>query len=112
MLNYDVKGQNILSASNTSALSSLQTMNTTNTAQNAMYYASGSNGSATLWHYWQDDYYPKVIREAYPIYLQERAMDRGAKAHEILKCLMDKGLVKLDKVKDYIEAMDVLIKTL
>lgn len=52
-----------------------------------------------------------VIRESYPTYIQERAMDKGTKAFEILKILMDKGLMKIEKVKDFIDAMDALIKT-
>lgn len=68
------------------------------------------NGS--LWDFWYKDYYPIVIRESYPIYLQERSMDSGKKAFEIIKLLQDKKLIKLDKVSDFIEAMDCLIKAL
>ena len=73
------------------------------------YYSSGGN---TLWGYWQDQYYPYVIRESYPVYIQDRAMDKGKQAFELLKALMDKNLVKVDKVKDFIEAMDTILKTL
>lgn len=65
-----------------------------------------------LWDFWYKDYYPIIIRESYPIYLQERSMDSGKKAFEIIKLLQDKKLIKLDKVSDFIEAMDCLIKAL
>lgn len=73
-----------------------------------------SNGydSYTCWDYWQNDYYPLVIRESYPVYLQERAQDKGKKAFEIIKMLKDKKLIKLEKVSDFINAMDALIKIL
>lgn len=96
MLSAHVQGMNIvLSASQAQA--------------NVVYYAD-SNG--TLWNYWQNQYYPYVIRESYPVYIQERAMDKGKHAFELLKALMDKGLIKVDKVKDFIEAMDTILKTL
>ena len=67
---------------------------------------------STIWQYWTDYYYPQVIRESYPIYIQERAKDSGKQAFEIIKALQDKDLIKLDKVKDFVEAMDILIKIL
>ena len=70
------------------------------------------NAPTTTWHYWTDLYYPQVIRESYPIYIQERAKDSGKQAFEIIKALQDKDLIKLDKVKDFVEAMDILIKIL
>ena len=68
--------------------------------------------SPTLWNFWQDQYYPQVILQSYPVYIQNRAMDKGKQAFELLKALMDKGLIKVDKVKDFIEAMDTILKTL
>lgn len=68
--------------------------------------------SQTCWNYWERTYYPIVIKESYPVYLQERAMDKGAKAYEIVKHLLDKKIIKLEKVADFVEAMDVLIKIL
>lgn len=70
------------------------------------------NTPTTAWNYWTDYYYPQVIRESYPIYIQERAKDSGKQAFEIIKALQDKDLIKLDKVKDFVEAMDILIKIL
>lgn len=70
----------------------------------------GLNTNTSAWGYWQDGYYPTVIRQSYPIYLQERSEDKGQKAFEIIKHLQDKKLIKLDKVSDFIEAMDTLIK--
>lgn len=76
----------------------------------SVYYYGGTNG--TLWQFWQNEYYPHVIKESYPIYIQEKAMDKGKLAFELLKALMDKGFVKVDKVKDFVEAMDTILKTL
>lgn len=75
-----------------------------------MYYTGGTD--TTLWNYWQNQYYPYVIRESYPVYIRERALDKGKQAFELLKALMDKKLVKLEKVSDFIEAMDTILKTL
>ena len=105
MLNCAVQDMNI-QASNLSQQAVTTQANTLNT----VYYGDQSGG--TLWNYWQNQYYPYVIRESYPVYIQERAMDKGKQAFEILKALMDKDLVKIDKVKDFIEAMDTLLKTL
>lgn len=64
------------------------------------------------WKYWNEGYYPYVIRESYPVYLQERAVDKGKQAFEILKTLQDLKILKITKVKDFIDAMDAIIKTL
>jgi len=66
----------------------------------------------SAWDYYQNYYYPYVIKESYPVYIQERAQDKGKQAFEIIKILKDKGLVKIKKVEDFIEAMDELIKIL
>ncbi len=64
------------------------------------------------WGYWQDWYYPNTIIHSYPVYLQERALDKGKQAFEIIKILKDKKLVNLTKVADFIDLMDELIKIL
>lgn len=74
---------------------------------NSMYNYSGG-----AWDYWQNYYYPSIIRESYPIYIQDRAQDKGKQAFEIIKHLQDKKLMKLDAVRDFIEAMDTLLKIL
>jgi len=66
----------------------------------------------SCYHYWQDWYYPQVIKESYPVYIQERAIDKGKQAFEIIKILKDKKLVNLNKVSDFIDLMDELIKIL
>jgi hypothetical protein len=118
VLSCSVSGMNICSDASVgnsaqnliySGSTSIGTSAGTSTGINAIYYTD-SNG--TLWNYWQNQYYPYVIRESYPIYIQEKAMDKGKQAFELLKALMDKGLVKVDKVKDFIEAMDTILKTL
>jgi len=71
-----------------------------------------TNPNTTVWDYWQEYYYPQVIHKSYPCYIQERSKDHGKQAFELIKALQDKKLMKLDKVSDFIEAMDVIIKTL
>lgn len=80
---------------------------TTGISTNAVYHYNG-----TGWDYWTNYYYPQVIRESYPVYLKERAEDKGKQAFEIIKSMQDKKLMKLDKVSDFIDAMDILIKIL
>ena len=82
--------------------------NNVNNAMNSMF--DGVNHSC--WGFWQNDYYPQIIRESYPVYLQERAQDKGKKAFEIIKILKDKKIIKLETVGDFIDAMDILIKIL
>lgn len=94
------------------------TLKNTNTiGENALSLAITSNGNilgynGSCWDYWQNNYYPNVIHTSYPVYIQERAKDSGKHAFEIIKALQDKKLIKLDKVGDFIEAMDTLIKIL
>ena len=85
-------------------------------AVNALYhndlngYYDGSSISG--WGYWQNYYYPQIIRESYPVYIKERAEDKGKKAFEIIKRLNDLKVTRIDTVKDFIDAMDALIKIL
>lgn len=72
------------------------------------YYDSGTTG----WQIWRDWYYPQVIRESYPVYIQEKALDKGKQAFEIIKILKDKKLVNINKVGDFVDLMDELIKIL
>jgi hypothetical protein len=94
------------------ALNGMSLQPTDITGNNYIGYFPPSPLPKTTWDFWQNTYYPNVIRETYPIYLQERSIDNGKKAFEILKSLMDKKIVKLEKVSDFIEAMDTLIKIL
>lgn len=64
------------------------------------------------WTYYTDYYYPYVIQPSYPVYLQERAQDKGKQAFEIIKILKDKKLVQITKVSQFIDLMDELIKIL
>ncbi len=66
--------------------------------------------TGSCWDYWHQNYYPYVVRESYPVYIQERAQDKGKKAFEIIKILKDKRFVQLEKVSDFIDLMDELIK--
>lgn len=72
----------------------------------------GAVGYSTCWDYWSTGYYPQVIHTSYPVYLQERAKDKGKQAFEIIKVLKDKKLVSMTKVGDFIDLMDELIKIL
>ena len=76
------------------------------------YTATGETGTSSCWSYWQNVYYPYVIRESYPVYVQERSKDKAKQAYEIVKILKDKKLAKLEKVADFIDLMDELIKIL
>lgn len=66
----------------------------------------------TCWHYWEDYHYPYVIRESYPVYVQERALDKGKMAFEIIKMLKDGKFINLRTVGNFIDLMDKLIKIL
>ena len=68
--------------------------------------------ACTGWHYWSEYYYPRVIKESYPVYIQERAQDKGKQAYEIVKMLIDKKIIELKTAKDFVGAMDELIKIL
>ena len=68
--------------------------------------------SPTCWKWWQDYYYPAIIKESYPIYIQEKAKDKGKLSYEIIKVLRDKGLIEVNKVKDFMKLMDTLISLL
>jgi len=94
MMNYSMSDDLSLKATNS---------NTTN----ALYIKP-----LTGWGFYQDYYYPTIIKESYPVYLQERAQDKGKQAFEIIKILKDKKLVNLGKVGDFIDLMDELIKIL
>ena len=96
MMNYSVTDNLCL---NTNSLS------TANTANISM-------GNISCYGYWRDYYYPQVIKESYPVYLQERSVDKGKQAFEILKVLKDKKLITVSKVSDFIDIMDELIKIL
>ena len=70
------------------------------------------NERSTCWNYWQDWYYPQIIRESYPVYIQEKSLDKGKKAYEIIKILKDKKLINIRTVNQFIDIMDSLIKIL
>lgn len=97
---------------NNSSVSNLSCSGTTSDYYKTQTLEIKAPVAITGWGYWQDYYYPGVIRESYPVYIQEKSLDSGKKAFEIIKLLQDKKLMKLDKVKDFIDAMDVLIKVL
>lgn len=92
------------------AMSGLSIQSTAMPTAGAMQ--TGVSNGMGAWDYWTTQYYPQVIHQSYPVYYQVKAMDKGKQAFEILKSLMDKNLVKIDKVKDFVEAMDTILKTI
>lgn len=73
--------------------------------------STGFTAGTSCWDYWHHDYYP-IYHESYPVYIQDRARDKGKEAFEIIKMLKDKRFIKLETVADFIDAMDALIKIL
>lgn len=122
MLNCSVSGQSICAGTTTAGYGSTITgenalvtstaVPTYNITTTGIGLASLGGGTGTLWGYWQDFYYPQIIRESYPVYIQDKAMDKGKHAFELIKALMDKKLLNVEKVKDFIEAMDTVLKAL
>jgi len=107
-LNCSVDGQNIVGTfTDARGGVGIYTSGNASGTDNTMYYTN-----PTLWDYWQNIYYPQIIRESYPIYIQEKAMDKGKQAFELVKALMDKKLLNVEKVKDFVEAMDTILKNL
>ncbi len=66
----------------------------------------------SCWDYWEHHYYPSVICESYPVYVQERAKDKGKQAFELIKMLKDGKFIQLRTVGQFIDLMDKLIKIL
>jgi hypothetical protein len=65
--------------------------------------------TTTCWTWWQNYYYPTIITNWYPVYVRERALDKGKQAYEIIKLLKDKKLIEVSTVKKFMELMDALI---
>lgn len=105
--NFGINGQEMLGKYN-NAINTVDSLN----QQNATYSGNIVSNQLSCWGYWRDYYYPQVIRESYPVYIGEKAKDKGKQAFEIIKVLKDKKLIKLEKVSDFIDAMDELIKIL
>src|SRR4051794_34510196 len=73
--------------------SAAATSNTSANVTSRSYGIGSGTNTLSCWHYWQDHYYPTVIRESYPVYIEQRAKDKGKQAFEIIKVLKDKKLV-------------------
>lgn len=88
--------------------------NYTDTSGGLSYNTSSTNAFhyITPHDFYFHHYYPNIICESYPVYIKEKTMDKGKQAFEILKSLMDKGLMKVDKVKDFVTAMDTILKAI
>lgn len=110
MMNCSMNGLAITGGTGTSGIvGTYTTTSQGSSVTNAVYFGDPPN---TAWGYWQQYYYPQVILQSYPVYLQDKAMDKGKQAFEILKSLLDKKLLKLDKVSEFVEAMDTILKAL
>ena len=59
--------------------------------------------------YW-NTYYPQSV--TYPYYSNTICIDKGLQALSIVKALMNKKLVKLTTIKQFIDLMDELVKIL
>lgn len=103
----EMKNNNQVNAMYVATNGSMDGLSITTTGGSTGLYYNGSG-----WDYWQNYYYPQVIRESYPVYVKEKSEDNGKKAFEIIKMLQDKRFVKFEKVSDFIDAMDALIKVL
>ena len=71
-----------------------------------------TSGDISCWHWWQNYYYPYVVIPSYPVYIKEKSYDKGEKAYQIIKTLRDKKILNVETVKDFVKAMDELIKLL
>ena len=99
-------------AINTKELNSITVDNASSEKFDAL--TSGASDAVNLgcWDYWERYHYPYIVKESYPVYIQERAQDKGKQAFEIIKVLKDKKLVQLKTVGNFIDLMDELIKIL
>ena len=71
-----------------------------------------NNNNLSCWNWWQNYYYPYIIKESYPVYIKEKSKDKGKMSYELIKKLRDKKLIKVEKVSDFVKLMDELIKLL
>lgn len=113
MLNHKIDGESLNfleEVTDNINESNIGSITTTDSTDDCFYDNSTMDGSC--WHYWRDHYYPQIIKESYPVFVQDRAEDKGKRAFEIIKKMMDKKLLKMDTVKDFVDAMDLLIKIL
>jgi hypothetical protein len=61
---------------------------------------------------WKDIYYRGPLRPIGHTYPPSFREDKGEKAFKIIKALMDKKLVQIEKIEQFIDLMDELIKIL
>ena len=85
-------------------------LNITN-ATNHFQPTTSETSTYSCWDYWHHYYYP-LYHESYPVYISDRARDKGKEAFEIIKMLKDSRFLKLETVGDFIDLMDKLIKIL
>jgi len=97
---------------NASSLTINMVANTTDSGTTCGGYDSTNVlGEQSCWDYWQNYYHP-YIYPSYPVYIQDRAKDKGKESFEIIKGLMDKKFIKLNTVKEFIDLMNFFIKIL
>jgi hypothetical protein len=107
-LNFSASGISVNYAVGTESIN-LESSGTANMLDNKTWVADYPQ-KLTCWDWWSNYYYPGVIKEYYPVYIQERALDKGKQAYEIIKMLKDKKLIEIKSVSKFMELMDALIK--
>lgn len=73
--------------------------------------SSSNTFQETFEIHWPDfqPYYP-TIKEYYPIYLGWQNENKIEKAFKIVNILLKEKIIKLDKVKDFVELVNVIAK--
>ena len=69
----------------------------TNASVSNFGFPTSTTDNVSCWHYWQDYYYPQVIHPSYPVYIRERAEDKGKAAFEMELSKIDGNLEVLKK---------------
>ena len=44
-----------------------------------------NNNNLSCWNWWQNYYYPYIIKESYPVYIKEKSKDKGKMSYELIK---------------------------
>lgn len=60
------------------------------------------------WDWWYQ-YYMPIYQ---PVYYSTLSPDKGKQAIAIMRALMDKGIVKINKVEDFVKAIDVVLNVI
>ncbi len=71
-------------------------------------------GEYNLNQYWYPDWYYPTVREYYPVYYGywQSNQDKHQQAFNVARMLVDKKIVELKKVKDFIELVENIFKVM